>query len=69
MNDRPDIMIRRRDIIGAAIAGVGAATLGVVASEPAPAKAPDLKDKRRPRYRADSAEVQNFYRVNKYPVR
>ena len=29
----------------------------------------DLKDKRKARYRADSAEVQNFYRVNSYPVR
>jgi hypothetical protein len=37
--------------------------------ESADAKAVDLKDKRKARYRAKSAEVQNFYRVNSYPVR
>jgi hypothetical protein len=37
--------------------------------EPVDAKAVDLKDKRKARYRANSAEVQNFYRVNSYPVR
>jgi hypothetical protein len=29
----------------------------------------DLQDKRKARYRPDSAEVRNFYRVNSYPAR
>jgi hypothetical protein len=37
--------------------------------EPAAAKPVDLNDKRRARYQANSAEVQDFYRVNSYPVR
>jgi hypothetical protein len=40
-----------------------------VVSNPALAKPVDLKDKRRARYQANSAEVQEFYRVNRYPVR
>jgi hypothetical protein len=37
--------------------------------EPTHAATIDLKNKRRPRYQADSAEVRNFYRVNSYPLR
>jgi hypothetical protein len=37
--------------------------------KPAAAKPVDLKDKRRARYQANSAEVQDFYRVNSYPSR
>ena len=37
--------------------------------EPAAAKPVDLKDKRKARYQANSAEVQDFYRVNRYPAR
>lgn len=69
MKDRLKTMIRRRDLVRVAIAGVGIATVSTLVPEPAPAKAPDLKDKRKPRYRADSAEVRNFYRVNSYPSR
>jgi hypothetical protein len=36
---------------------------------PAAAKPVDLKDKRKARYQADSAEVRDFYRVNAYPTR
>jgi hypothetical protein len=36
--------------------------------EPAAAKPVDLKDKRKARYQANSAEVRNFYRVNSYPA-
>jgi hypothetical protein len=69
MKDRLKTMVRRRDLIRVAIAGAGAATVSALVPESAPAKAPDLKDKRKPRYRADSQEVRNFYRVNSYPVR
>ena len=52
-----------------AMAGAGAAAAGAVVSKPAVAKPVDLKNKRRARYQANSAEVQEFYRVNRYPVR
>jgi hypothetical protein len=69
MKERLKTTIRRRDLIGVAIAGAGTAAVSTLVPESAPAKAPDLKDKRKARYRADSQEVRNFYRVNSYPVR
>ena len=69
MKERPKRMVRRRDLLGLVLAGTGAAVASAVAAEPAAAKSVDLKDKRRARYQADSAEVRNFYRVNSYPGR
>jgi hypothetical protein len=69
MKERPKRMVRRRDLLGAVLASAGAAVAGSVTPEPAAAKSVDLKDKRRARYQADSAEVRNFYRVNSYPGR
>jgi hypothetical protein len=37
--------------------------------EPAAAAPTGSPDKRKARYQAHSAEVENFYRVNRYPVR
>jgi hypothetical protein len=59
----------RRDLLRLAIAGTGAGLVGSQLLEPTRAATIDLKNKRRPRYQADSAEVRNFYRVNSYPVR
>ena len=69
MKERPKRMVRRRDLLGAVLASAGAAVASSVTPEPAAAKSIDLKDKRRARYQADSAEVRNFYRVNSYPGR
>ena len=69
MKERLQTMLRRRDLLRAAIAGAGAAAVTAVMQEPARSKAPDLTDKRKARYQADSAEVRNFYRVNSYPAR
>jgi hypothetical protein len=69
MKERPKTNIRRRDLLGFAIVGVGAAAASAVVPEPVDAKPVDLKDKRKARYQASSAEVRNFYRVNSYPVR
>jgi hypothetical protein len=69
MKERPSANFRRRDLLGLAIAGAGAAAASVVLPEPADAEPVDLKDKRKARYQANSAEVRNFYRVNSYPVR
>jgi hypothetical protein len=69
MKERPKTNICRRDLLGFAIVGVGAAAASAVVPEPVDAKPVDLKDKRKARYQASSAEVRNFYRVNSYPVR
>jgi len=59
----------RRDLLRLAVAGTGVALIGSQSLEPAAARSFDLKNKRRSRYQADSAEVRNFYRVNSYPTR
>jgi len=69
MKERLKTIIHRRDLLRFAIASAGAATANTLAPGPAAAKAVDLKDKRRARYQANSAEVQDFYRVNSYPAR
>jgi hypothetical protein len=70
MKQQLGAMFHRRDLLRAAMAGVAAVATAAVTSAPA-AEAPkrSAEDKRRARYRANSAEVQNFYRVNRYPVR
>jgi hypothetical protein len=69
MKERPKTMVRRRDLLSLVVAGAGAAAVSSVTPGPAAAKPVDLKDKRRARYQANSAEVRNFYRVNSYPAR
>jgi hypothetical protein len=62
-------MVHRRDLLRLAIAGAGAVAASTVVPETATAKPVNLKDKRKARYQANSAEVQEFYRVNSYPAR
>ena len=69
MKERLKTIIHRRDLLRLAIASAGAATAGTLVPEPTAAKPVHLKDKRRARYQANSAEVQDFYRVNRYPPR
>ena len=69
MKGRPLTSVRRRDLLRLAIAGAGATVVSTVVPEPAAAKSVDLNEKRKARYRADSVEVQDFYRVNSYPAR
>jgi hypothetical protein len=69
MKERPKMMVHRRDLLGVVLASAGAAVTSAVTPEPAAAKSVDLKDKRKARYQANSAEVRNFYRVNSYPAR
>jgi hypothetical protein len=68
MKDRLETIIRRRDLLRFAIAGTGAAAASTLMPEPAAAKPVDLTDKRKARYQANSPEVEDFYRVNKYPA-
>ena len=69
MKGRPLTTVHRRDLLRLAIAGVGAAAASTVVPAPVGAKPVDLQDKCKARYQANSAEVQNFYRVNSYPTR
>jgi len=57
--------IARRDLLRLAAIGAAAATTGACAS----AEAAKFPDKRKARYQADSADVQSFYRVNRYPAK
>ena len=60
------LTMRRRDLFRLVSAGAmvaGAATVGPVAAEPL-----GSENKRRARYQANSTEVQEFYRVNRYPA-
>jgi hypothetical protein len=69
MKERLKTIIRRRELLRFAVAGAGAVAVSTVVSETAAAKPVNLKDKRKARYQASSAEVRNFYRVNSYPAR
>jgi hypothetical protein len=57
--------LARRDLLRVLAIGAAAATTTVCAS----AKAADFPDRRKARYRADSPNVQTFYRVNRYPAK
>ena len=60
--------VRRRDLLRFAVAGAATAAANTVVPAPAAAAPVNLQDKRKARYQANSAEVKNFYRVNKYPA-
>jgi hypothetical protein len=64
-----DKKFMRRDLLRLAIAGTGVGLAGSQLIEPAHAAPVDLTNKRRSRYQANSTEVRNFYRVNRYPAR
>jgi hypothetical protein len=65
MKDRLYPNIDRRDLLRAMAVGAAAATTGACTS----VDAKNFPDKSRARYRADSSEVQTFYRVNRYPAK
>jgi hypothetical protein len=69
MKERLKSGVRRRDMLAIAIGSAGASVIGTVKPSTANAKSVDLKNKRKARYQADSAEVRNFYRVNAYPAK
>jgi hypothetical protein len=65
MNDRVNRNIDRRDVLRVLAIGAAAATTSACDS----ADAENFPDKRKAHYRADSPEVQTFYRVNRYPAK
>ena len=70
VNEQPSIAVRRRDLLHAMVTGAAAATtVKAVVPETAAAEPRTAADKRRARYQPNSKEVQEFYRVNRYPTR
>jgi hypothetical protein len=63
MNDLPHLKVGRRNFFRMLAIGAAAAATNA----PIPVEAKDFPDRRKARYRADSREVQTFYRVNRYP--
>jgi hypothetical protein len=61
--------VHRRGLLRFAVAGAVAAVTATVAADAVAAEPANSPDKRKARYRANSVEVQEFYRVNRYPVR
>lgn len=68
MKSEPKTKLGRRDFLRAlgAGAGVAAVTAAPIAG-PAVADTENKDEKRKARYKANSAEVQTYYRVNSYP--
>jgi hypothetical protein len=63
-------LFRRRDLLRTVIAGAAAATaINTVLVEARVVEPRNSSDKRKARYQANSVEVQEFYRVNRYPAR
>lgn len=69
MRKQFDTPLHRRDLFRAAVAATAAAATSAVALQPAAAESIGGADKRKARYQPNSAEVENFYRVNRYPAR
>jgi hypothetical protein len=63
MNEQSNQKIARRDIFR--LFAIGAAAAATTA--PASVAAAKFPDTRKAHYRADSRDVQTFYRVNRYP--
>jgi hypothetical protein len=69
VKERLSTVVRRRELFRAVMTGAAAAAaVNVVALETAAAQPRTSADKRRARYQPNSKEVQEFYRVNRYPA-
>lgn len=68
MKSETKTKLGRRDFLRAlgAGAGVAVATAAPLATQ-AVADSENNDDKRKARYKADSASIQTYYRVNRYP--
>lgn len=75
MKEKLRAQVRRRDLLRSMMASVAVAATSTVALKPTSAEttaATETRtsgDKRKARYQASSAEVQDFYRVNRYPAK
>jgi hypothetical protein len=69
VDEKRKFAIRRRDLLRiAASAGIATAAVGA-ASPSVGTTGQDRRGKRKSLYQGNSAEVQAFYRVNRYPVK
>ena len=63
------VKVRRRDLLRFGVVATAAATSTAVIRNVPAAEPTGSVDKRKARYQANSVEVRNFYRVNRYPAR
>ncbi|SEF10467.1 hypothetical protein SAMN05444161_8428 [Rhizobiales bacterium GAS191] len=68
MDERQETLVRRRDLLRAVTTGVTMVAASGVSFGAAAAAPVSINEKRRARYQANSAEVQDFYRINRYPA-
>jgi hypothetical protein len=69
MGDRQNGTIGRRQLLRTGMIGFIATATSAVETNTVAADTETNDVKRRARFQANSAEVQNFYRVNRYPKR
>ena len=69
MGDWHKAAIGRRQLLRAGMLGIVATATTALESGRAAADTETNDEKRRARFQANSAEVQTFYRVNRYPKR
>jgi hypothetical protein len=70
MSERHKVTMERRQLLRTGIIGfIATTTSALEVGTVAAADTESDDDKRKARYQANSAEVQNFYRVNRYPKR
>ena len=69
MRDRQKGNIGRRQLLRAGMIGFIATATSALESSSVAADTETNDEKRKARFQANSAEVQNFYRVNRYPKR
>jgi hypothetical protein len=69
MRDRQKGNIGRRQLLRAGMIGFIATATSALESSSVAADTETNDEKRKARFQANSAEVRNFYRVNRYPKR
>ena len=67
MKTKPKANLARRNFLRALGAGAGVAVTPAALVTEAKADSESDNEKRKARYKADSAEVKTFYSVNRYP--
>ena len=67
MKSEPKANLARRNFLRALGAGAGVAVTPAALVTEAKADSESNDEKRKARYKADSAEVKTFYNVNRYP--
>ena len=69
MGDRYKATIGRRQLLRTGMVGIIATATSTLEIGSVAADTETNDEKRKARFQANSAEVQNFYRVNRYPKR